>query len=292
MVVSDALTSRGQLTAESAIDAKVMFLSQAEHYPEGTSRVETVETHMSWVFLTDRFAYKLKKPVRNGNVDLRTLAARQSNCADEIRLNRRLSTDVYLGTVALRSGADGRLTLRAEGVVVDWLVQMRRLPANDMLDQRIRHGSISHADVDAVIKRLCDYYRQCPPLGVLAAEYRRQFREDIVANRVALSGPDRSMSRRLVEDACAGQLAFLARSSASLDARVHAGRIVEGHGDLRPEHICLEVAAADHRLPRILTRVAHARRCRRAGIPGARMRATGGACASQADSRLVLRTKR
>jgi aminoglycoside phosphotransferase family enzyme len=147
---------------------------------------------------------------------------------------------VYLGTVALRSGPGGRLTLRAEGVVVDWLVQMRRLPADRMLDQRIRNRSISRADVDAVIRRLCDYYRRCPPLGVLAAEYRRQLLEDIVANRVALSVPDRSMPRRLVEDTCAGQLAFLARSSASLDARVHAGRIVEGHGDLRPEHICLE----------------------------------------------------
>jgi aminoglycoside phosphotransferase family enzyme len=142
--------------------------------------------------------------------------------------------------VALRSGTDGALTFRAEGVVVDWLVKMRRLPADCMLDRRIQSGRVPRADVDALIGRLCNFYRQCPPLDVLAAEYCRQFREDVIANRAALSRPDYALSHRLVDDACAGQLAFLARRGASLGERVSAGRVVEGHGDLRPEHICLE----------------------------------------------------
>jgi len=241
MVPCAVLTSPGQLiAADTGIEAKVSFLSQAEHYPERASCVETVETHLSWVFLTDRHAYKLKKPIRNGSVDLRTLAARQSNCLEEVRLNRRLTTGVYLGTIALRSGPDGALRFDASGVVVDWLVKMRRLPADRMLDRRLQRGSVTRADVDSLIARLCDFYRQCPPVGVLAAEYRRQFRDDISANQVALSGPGYGLSRRMIDDVCARQLAFLAHNAASLDERAGAGRIVEGHGDLRPEHICLE----------------------------------------------------
>jgi uncharacterized protein len=234
--------SPGRLVAAgSEFDSKLAFLSGAAHYPEHTSRVDCVETHMSWVFLTDRHAYKLKKPVRNADVDLRTVAARQWNCAEEARLNRRLSTGVYLGTVALRGARGGELTFAEEGEIVDWLVKMRRLPADCMLDRRIRLGSIPRADVDALMTRLCDFYRRCAPIGVLAPEYRRQFREDVIANQLELFRPVHVLPRELIERVCAGQLATLDDRSALFDARVHAGRIVEGHGDLRPEHICFEV---------------------------------------------------
>ena len=77
------------------IEQKIAFLSRPETYPEPTQRVETKETHMSWVFLTDTQAWKLKKPVRYDFLDFSTLEARRRDCEEELRLNRRLAADVY-----------------------------------------------------------------------------------------------------------------------------------------------------------------------------------------------------
>lgn len=76
------------------LSAKVEFLRQAESVPERTTRVEVIQTHRSWVFLTDRYAYKLKKPVRSSLFDFGTMEARRQNCHHEIRLNRRLAGNV------------------------------------------------------------------------------------------------------------------------------------------------------------------------------------------------------
>src|SRR5271169_919665 len=117
---------QGSAQREIGIDRKVAFLGTSAPYPERPSRVERIETHFSWVFLTDRYVYKLKKPMRNGGVDFRTLAARRRNAEQELRLNRRLAHDVYMGVLPLTLGKGG-LAIAGTGGIVDWLVQMRRL---------------------------------------------------------------------------------------------------------------------------------------------------------------------
>ena len=130
--------------------AKVAFLSRAQSYPAGTRDVARIETHMSWVFLTEAHAFKLKKPVRSAFVDLRGLAARAHNCTEEVRLNRRLSSNVYLGVIPLVKDTAGNLALAASGDVVDWIVAMRRLPADRMLDHLVGAGTVSRRDIDAL----------------------------------------------------------------------------------------------------------------------------------------------
>jgi len=82
---------------------------------------------MSWVFLTEGRAYKLKKPVKYPTLDFGTLKARELNCREEIRLNRRLAPDVYLGVVRLTRARDGTLVLNGSGQTVDWLVERHDL---------------------------------------------------------------------------------------------------------------------------------------------------------------------
>ena len=85
------------MPVEVTLADKVDFLGALKAYPtERPEAVQARETHMSWVFLTDRFAYKLKKPVCHKHVDLRALDARRRNCLTEIRVNRRLAGDVYV----------------------------------------------------------------------------------------------------------------------------------------------------------------------------------------------------
>ena len=105
------------------IAEKVEYLSRARAYPAPTSHVETKETHMAWVFLTDTHAYKLKKPVRYDFLDFSTIEARKRDCEEEVRLNRRLAPDVYLDTLPLTLDPQGALRLGGEGEAVDWLVR-------------------------------------------------------------------------------------------------------------------------------------------------------------------------
>jgi aminoglycoside phosphotransferase family enzyme len=145
--------------SDPGLAAKVRFLAEAQNYPEATGRVDIIETHMSWVFLTDRHAWKLKKPVRQSYLDFTTEAARRRNCVEELRLNRRLTKDVYLEVVPLTVDTDGRLRLGTDGAAVDWLVKMRRLPADRMLDRLIRAGSARAEDVRRIVDALCRFRR-------------------------------------------------------------------------------------------------------------------------------------
>ncbi|HVO88483.1 MAG TPA: AAA family ATPase [Casimicrobiaceae bacterium] len=220
-------------------DAKVRFLSSPQSYSPHASRVETIETHLSMVFLTDREAWKLKKPIHHALLDLRDVDARRRNCIEEVRLNRRLAPEVYLGTTALTRESGGALALNGVGEVVDWLVHMRRLPADRMLDQVIRRGELRTGDIESVVDQLCAFYAKACAQPLPGIEYRRRIGEDIASGCAELRHPRYGLPRDLVERICARQIAVLARTD-MFDARATGGHIVEGHGDLRPEHICLE----------------------------------------------------
>jgi aminoglycoside phosphotransferase family enzyme len=226
--------------ADPGLGVKVAFLSRPESYAEPTQRVEVRETHMSWVFLTDTTAWKLKKPVRSRDLDLSTAAARHANCEEELRLNRRFSEGVYLGLVPLALAAEGGLRLGEGDNVVDWLVKMRRLPGERMLDRLLRERALRREDLAGAIERLAHFYRDAAPLAIVPAQYRSCFAAEIAENRRELSAPAYGLPLESVEAACAQQLALLEHQPGIFDERVLKGRIVEAHGDLRPEHICLE----------------------------------------------------
>jgi uncharacterized protein len=222
-----------------ALDAKVAFLCEPGSYPERPFRVQALETHMSWVFLLDRDVYKLKKPVRYELLDFRTLAARHHFCEAELVLNRRLAPDVYLGLAALTCDRRGHLGIDARGGVADWLVHMNRLPAERMLDYALVHGTLAAGDPERLARRLVAFYASLPAQASDCAWYRERFRRQIEANRRELGSPMFELPAGHVRILAAAQLSALGRIGALLDERVQGGYIVEGHGDLRPEHICL-----------------------------------------------------
>jgi uncharacterized protein len=220
------------------IDRKVAFLGSPTAYPEQPSRVERIETHFSWVFLTDRRVYKLKKPLRGEGFDFSSADARRRNAEQEVRLNRRLARDVYIGIVplTLESGCD--LAISDAGVVVDWLVEMVRLSAERLLDHCLARGDWRRADINALADRLARFFAAARRVNIPSTVYLDRFRAECDDSRQALQcgGPAlghaaQSVARRLE--------AFIDRRKGLLLQRLVDGRVVEGHGDLRPEHICL-----------------------------------------------------
>lgn len=224
---------------DPGLDAKVAFLREPSSYPGHPFQVQALETHMSWVFLADRHVYKLKKPVRYELLDFRTQHARHQACEAEVVLNRRLAPDVYLGLTPLTCDRHAHLGLERRGRVVDWLVHMRRLPAERMLDYALAHGTLAEGDLERLARRLAAFYSTLPPQAIDCEAYRERYRRQIEANRRQLGSPRFELPAGHVRILGTAQLAVLERIGALLDARVQGGYIVEGHGDLRPEHVCL-----------------------------------------------------
>lgn len=229
---------------ELGLDHKVAFLRHVASYAEPTYRVDAIETHMSWVFLLEGFVYKLKKPICIWPLDCRTLAARRHLCQEELRLNRRLAPDVYLGITPLTLDRRGFLSLGGNGQVVDWLVRMRRLPVEQMLDYAILHRTLADADLLRLARRLLAFYSSLPTEPLTPTRYRRRLLRRLLEAGHELLLDEYTLPREQVQAVHAAQLAALGRNGPMLDERVRAGRIVEGHGDLRPEHIYLGVPLA------------------------------------------------
>ncbi|HCO43459.1 hypothetical protein [Candidatus Macondimonas diazotrophica] len=228
---------------------KRAFLCQGGVLSEDDSApVQVVETRSSWVFLTNVGAYKLKKPLRSRMIDLTSVAARGRNATLELHLNRRLAPTVYTGLLPLicdRSGlrvgpvvaspTDGPLD---PAHVVDWLVGMHRLPAARMLDRLIGDGRLDDAVVEGIGVHLGDFYRAQPALPLNPGVYVEGLRRTIDGEGAILATAPEWVDAERLSAALRRQREFLNRRGLLLAERASAGRIIEGHGDLRPEHVC------------------------------------------------------
>lgn len=227
----------GHLVAEDAYAERLAFLRSPDAYPDHPSEVQAVETHISWVFLTERHAYKLKKPVAFGFVDFSTLERRCDACQEEVRLNRRLAPDVYLGTSPITFDRQGRRRIGGVGQVDDWLVRMRRLPADRSLDRLLDAGALTDRDVASLGDRLVAFYSTLPPLSVKTADYRLAIEKHVRDNLQELRAAKPALSSGAIGRTHSAQRRLLGLYPEWWDERVCDGRVVEGHGDLRPDHI-------------------------------------------------------
>lgn len=237
--IRDSALRRRDEPREVALWRKVRFLSSPRAYLPRPEAVQVVETHMAWIFLTDREAYKLKKPVRYPFLDFSSLTAREADCREEVRLNRRLAPDVYLGVAPLTQEPSGRLALGGSGRVVDWLVRMRRLSAECMLDQAIARGGPERRDVERLAGLLAAFYATQEPADIDADTYIGRFRSQHALNMDVLQRFGELFDGQRLHEVASAVEAFLDSGRGILEERVRQGRIVDGHGDLRPEHICL-----------------------------------------------------
>ncbi|NKE65703.1 hypothetical protein RAMLITH_07695 [Ramlibacter sp. RBP-2] len=236
------LTGPGQRSLpqpRASLEAKVAALRQPSAWPVPPASVEAIETHMSWVFLTPQQAFKLKKPVRSDGLDFGTLERRRFFCEEEVRLNRRLAPSVYLDVLPLRADANGALGLWPEGEVVDWLVVMHRLPAGRMLDRLLATGAAQAGDMRRLAALLSGFYANLPPVLHDPEVYCERLAREIAHHEARLCDPQLAFPSGAVRPVCADLRLFLQHRRDRPAARVRAGRVVEGHGDLRPEHVWL-----------------------------------------------------
>jgi aminoglycoside phosphotransferase family enzyme/predicted kinase len=217
------------------------FLSNPANYPDRSRDVSFIETHISLVFLGDAFVYKVKKPLAFDFLDFSSLEARKRACEEEVRLNRRLAPDVYLGVVPIYKKAGGAMTFAPEGELVEYAVKMIRLPERMMLDKMAKQGRVNRHCVAQLTEHLRVFYTSLSPANLSPFRYLEIFESHVKDNRQTLLSLADQAGCDSVQVAFihAAQRTYLSCQRKTFDDRVKAGKIIEGHGDLRPEHICL-----------------------------------------------------
>ncbi len=198
-----------------------------------------IETHFSWVILTWRYAFKLKKALDEPLLHHETPRDRRLACQSEVHLNRRLAANIYIGVIGLCGDADGGCHRRQDETVEadEYLVQMVRLDERRNLQWQIRHGRLDPADLDALADVLAAFYRRSPPEWLSPGEHWQRMRrqigeqiEELARHSVQPRGLDLANLGSALQR-LGGELQQL------IEERVRTGHIREVHGDLRPEHV-------------------------------------------------------
>jgi aminoglycoside phosphotransferase family enzyme len=126
-------------------------------YPDHPKEVGFFETHISLLFFTGTYVYKVKKPVNFGFLDFTSLEKRKYFCEQEVKLNRRLSPDIYLGVVAITQDED-RVKWGGSGEVVEYAVQMRQIPEDLLMDRLVKNNKVTKDMIEAVSEKLSQFY--------------------------------------------------------------------------------------------------------------------------------------
>ncbi|WP_319404519.1 AAA family ATPase [uncultured Desulfosarcina sp.] len=208
-------------------------MMQASFYPHPVETVQRRETHISTVFLTGPFVYKIKKPVDLGFLDFTSLEKRRHFCLEEIVLNRRLSHGVYIDAVPI-TRHDRTYRLGGSGPTVEFAVKMHQLADTDSMQQRLQRGTLDDTEIESLARLLVGFYEQtatvcnAAPTAPLAWEENLQLAE-------AFAGV--WIDRQEFEFVRSAARSFYRRHQRLFHRRRMEGKIKDGHGDLRTDHI-------------------------------------------------------
>ena len=207
-------------------------------YPHRVGRIEQRETHISKVFLTGDYVYKIKKPVNLEFLDFTTLEKRRHYCYREVILNRRLSHNVYLDVVAI-SFHDGKYYFSESDNPIEYAVKMRQLTENRSMVQLLKKTKFDRKNIDDLALILSDFYSQghsSEPIHSFGAWKNIQANcEENFKQTTAFTGE--ILDKQIFQIVRSATLSFLRRRKELFDNRSESGKIRDCHGDLRTGHI-------------------------------------------------------
>lgn len=218
-------------------------LLEPSAYPSGErpQRVELEETHVSWLFFTGDFVYKVKKPVDLGFLDFSTLELRHIYCQEEFRLNRRLSPGVYLGVSEVRR-RNGSFNIDGGGRMIDYAVKMRQLPRDRWLRRLLESGEADAPMVERIARRIADFHNRAATDdtitrigGIDTIRFNTRENSDQTRNYVGTT-----LSAVQFDTVSAYLDAFLNTRHLLFAERAAEGRVRDCHGDLHADQICVD----------------------------------------------------
>jgi aminoglycoside phosphotransferase family enzyme len=215
----------------------VEALMKPEAYDEDPGHIELVQTHISFVFLTQNFVYKVKKAVNLGFLDFTTLEKRRFFCEKELELNKRLCGDMYLEVVPINRSKV--IKIKGEGETVEYAVKMKRIPQEKMLSSLLEENKVDEKLVGRIAKIIADFHSKAETnkrisefgsLAIIETNWKENFEqtEEFVGKSISLK--DFKQIQERVED-------FLKRNTSLFEKRIADGRVRDCHGDIHSGNI-------------------------------------------------------
>jgi uncharacterized protein len=202
--------------------------------------IRSVQTHISWVFLTGDYAYKLKKPIKLSFLDFSTLAKRKYYCDEELRLNRALSPELYLDVVPIYRTKTGYSLSDREGEPVEYAVKMRQFREEDVLSQAFRDGRVTKAHIIELARKVAAMHAEARNGPELAEFGSIAAIRDTLADHYRVAeeymGQTQERDRHVRTQAYTSR--FMQVHADLFRERTEAGFIRECHGDLHLANIC------------------------------------------------------
>lgn len=205
---------------------------------EEVNRVELITTQMSAIFLTREYAYKVKLPVDFGFLDYTTLEKRKHFCEEELKLNREISPEIYLGVVPITQ-ENGGLKVNGEGNAVEYAVKMKQLPQENIMSNLLRKGKIGGAVVDELAKKVAEMHMQAETsaeisrygsLETIMLNWEENFEQTAEFVGVAVDKGSYDAIKKYVYD-------FVGKNKNTFEQRIKEGRIKRCHGDLHSGNV-------------------------------------------------------
>ena len=212
-------------------------LMEPDAYPHDAEGVEMIETHISWIFLAGKFAYKVKRPVKFTFLDFSTLEKRKEHCNNEVVLNSRLCPDMYIWVVPVIE-KNGSLHFGGVGKIVEYAVKMKRYPEERRMDRLLEKGLVGGKVVGEIAKMIADFH-----FDIMKIEDGKYGSPGIVKKQV----DDLALHRETIEKACGlGENvdfalercdSFMEKNKEFFVKRQKEGMIRNCHGDLHSANI-------------------------------------------------------
>lgn len=209
---------------------------------EKTTKVETIETAISFLYLTDRFVYKTKKPVNFGFCNFTTLAKRKHFCLLELQKNKLLSPKIYLGILPVHDTGNAPFFGEAKGRVVDFCVKMVRLPEEFKLANLLGGNLIDKKFIQLLSSKIYSFHKDLGPgkqarrywsWKSISALWQQNFEQTEPFVGKILNRPTFEIIKGRVET-------YLSKNKALFIGRIEQGKIRDCHGDLHTGNIFVE----------------------------------------------------
>ncbi|MDO8990705.1 MAG: AAA family ATPase [Sideroxyarcus sp.] len=219
--------------------ALIAALRDPARYPHAVKSAQLIETHISWVLLAGRYAYKIKKALNLGFLDYSGLEARRICCAEEVRLNRRTAPTIYIDTVAI-GGSPANPRFGAQPAI-EYAVRMHRFASANLMDRMLLRGKVTPRHIDALAASIVGFHAGLPAAGA-----ETEFGTAASALAAAMQNLEQ-LRLRLTEDAdreCVAALdaateAEFATCKSAIETRRERGFVRECHGDFHLGNIVL-----------------------------------------------------
>ena len=221
------------------IDQKQVIeaLMKPDAYDEDPGSIEVVQTHISVVFLTKRFVYKVKKAVNFGFLDFTTLEKRRFFCEKELELNRRLCGDMYVEVVPINKASI--IKIKGEGKTVEYAVKMKRMPQEKIMSRLLEENKVDGKLIDRIAEIIADFHSKAKTnsrisefgsLATVRANWKENFEQTEEFIGKTISAEDFKLIRGKVED-------FMEKNTALFKKRMAENRVRDCHGDIHSGNI-------------------------------------------------------